>query len=388
MSDKNFPPSSGDSSKPILVANVSTGPEGPAAVYAYPAGPVVPIPCDNDGSNPVYTSATSDILVYQDGLLLTGWTMAYITGSNCDATVNNGVEPRTVTIDNVTAISGYADFTATKAGVILSFRVYFSKMPQGEQGIQGIKGDQGDKGDTGLTGAAGTDGTGLAMLKFTVSVKDEFTGTVGITDSGGFMRLTFSVDPGLVETEWLYMQSITPTWQYDGYVTAVIGGGVYDTNVVYEAGGTMYVWSYRNFRKGGPWPSAGVNAVGSQDLYFDFILPVGAKLDEVAVMKTEENTIITFWSAGYQPWPLSGYDRYMASELLNTIGHQEVVNLWDPSRYGYTNRILLATNPYRSFFFRCQKYLTTPPYYWNTAPTEDIVHELFVSYKYFPTVLT
>ena len=150
MSDKNFPPSSSDSSKPILVATTLSGDQGDPALYTVPVSPVVPIPCDNDGTNPVYTSATSKIYILKAGAVQTGWTLAYVDGSGCTGTVNNTVEPRTATIANVSAISGYANFTAAKSGEeTLYFRVYFAKMPEGATGAKGDTGDTGAKGDTG-----------------------------------------------------------------------------------------------------------------------------------------------------------------------------------------------------------------------------------------------
>lgn len=183
----NFPSSVSDSSRPFFQKYETIGPAGADAIYIYPAVPVVPIPSDNDGSNPSYASATSAIYVYIAGVIQTGWTLAYNSSSNCSGSVNNSIEPRTATIGGVTADSGYAQFTATKGSVILTFRLYFSKVKAGIQGVTGATGSTGPTGSIGLTGAQGDPGTGLVILKRRITAqagivvtKEEETGALQI----------------------------------------------------------------------------------------------------------------------------------------------------------------------------------------------------------------
>ena len=380
MSDKNFPPSSGDSSKPVLALNQTVGETGPAAIYAYPATPVVPIPADNDGGNPDYSSNRSDIYIYQGGNLQSGWVIALSGSSNCSATVDNSAGDQHINIITVTADSGYADFTATLFGIILRFRVYFSKVKEGVEGAQGIQGDPGTAGSTGPQGDPGQDGSGLVIRKFTANVRDAYASCTASNNGSGFTRLTFGSDPDIEIGEYLtWSQGLAQDF---GNIVTQISPTVYDTDSPYNIAGSVSCWSMRYYRRDGDgyWDQI------PQSICIPNIIPVGGKLDEVAVLKVNSVNEPLFVSGGNSQYPDYGYDRYFSRAFLTTRGDVRQVNLWDPSRFGYDQNMIVSESQYsRNFFFYTTQFAELQ--YWNTV-LSPIVFDFFISYKLFPTTFT
>jgi hypothetical protein len=242
-----FPTTISDTNREILTKTSLKGDTGDSAWNIFPKSPIIPIPCDNDGSNPVYTSASSEILIMRANLVQTGWTLAYVSGSGCNGTVNNTVEPRQASIANVSAPSGYAEFTATKDGVVLLFRLYFSKVPEGATGSAGATGATGPAGAAGATGAAGSDGTGLVVVKKEITVG---TGvSVSKQDYGdGNLQINYPSSHGLLQGDyvWIYLSGV-----YNGgyEVLTVVDADSVKLNVAYSAAvGTVTAYDAGKFR--------------------------------------------------------------------------------------------------------------------------------------------
>lgn len=383
MSDKNFPISSPDSSKPILALNQTVGETGPPALYAYPGAPVVPIPCDNDGGNPVYTTNRSNVYIYQGGDLQSGWTIYLYYGHNCSALVDSTPGDEHINIVNVTADSGYCDFTAIKSGTTLRFSVYFTKVKEGEQGATGSTGSQGATGAQGPAGNDGVASSGLLIQKFTANVREPYTTCTAADNGSGFTRLTFGSDPDIEVGEYMAW-SESAQMRY-GNVTAEISPTVYDTDNAWLFGGSVRCWSMRYFRKNTGSGSMWWNA-RPQSICIPNIIPVGGKLDEVAVLKTDSNVEPLFTSGGYAEYPDSGYDRYWGSTIIGSRGDIRQVNLWDTTRFGYDiNMVVDDAQASRNVYF----YVSAFDEYqtWITL-LENIVFDFFISYKFFPTTFT
>ncbi len=391
MSDKRFPPGSSDSSKPVLVATTLSGDQGDPALYTVPASPVVPIPCDNNGTNPVYDSATSQIWILKAGAVQTGWTLAYISGSGCTGTVNNTVEPRTATIADVSADSGYANFSATKSSEeTLYFRVYFSKMPEGAIGDTGAAGAKGDTGAQGDQGAAGNDATGLIVQKKVIEVRD--SKTAAVTNNGsGFMRLTFGSVHGYVLGEKITFGDNGAVYDMGGlaYITNVVNTTVIDIDYTYLGNANVDTWSCWHLGRGGSYYPF-INTASSQYLDFENTIPVGAKLQEVFLQKTfgfEQGADAGYllWDCGYARYSNAGYNTYAVSVSTQYLsGDPLSADLWDPSRAEYTRHYIFMDNDNRrNMHFRARK--LSSAYNWNGIELGDNVFNAFFVYKIMDT---
>ena len=316
MSDSRFPPSSSDSSKPILIASDLKGDTGSSPVYVYPAVPVIPIPCDNDGSNPVYSAATSDILVYLGSVLQTGWTLAYVTGSNCTGSVNNAVEPRTATIAAVTDIAGYAEFTAAKLGTTLIFRVYFSKVPEGATGASGVTGPTGSTGATGSVGATGSDGTGVVVIKKTITI-DAGVVVASKEDYGdGTLQMNFASAHGYTLGDFVYIYGAT-IYDNEVIITEIVDSDSIKVDIAYSGlGGTLTCYDQKLLRS--------VASIAAQNVGFNDIIPVGAKILEWQLMMTDLDNLPNYYpltvSIGTSRYSSSGYNSWLSGAYMQDLG--------------------------------------------------------------------
>lgn len=316
MTDPRYPASVPDSSRTFLTSTGLKGDQGDPAIYAFPAVPVVPIPCESDGSSPVYTSATSQILIMQGGNLLTGWTLAYVSGSNCTGSVNNGVEPRTATIAAVTAASGYAEFTATKAATTLRFRLYFAKVYKGEKGDTGDTGAAGPAGDPGPAGAAGADGTGLVVVHKTITV--DSGETVTKEDYGdGNLQINYSSAHGLTLGEYVW---VLQAGVYDGgyEILEVVDEDSLKLDVAYVAtAGTVTAFDMKHLRD--------VANGTTQVVAFDNIIPHGSKILEWQLLQIDDNVgnmnplTVTIGRVAYGNVEASDYE-YLQGEIFDGEG--------------------------------------------------------------------
>lgn len=95
------------------------------------------VPCNIDGSDPVFAGATTTASVYlgaEDDSANWTWTTAVssvnVSGTNTPTVTISGANTRTVTITGMSADTGFVDFTATKAGAstqTVRFSVYKAK---------------------------------------------------------------------------------------------------------------------------------------------------------------------------------------------------------------------------------------------------------------------
>lgn len=308
----NFPSSVSDSSRPFFGTGGVPGPAGQDAIYLYPSTPVVPIPSDADGGNPSYASNTSEILVYIAGVIQTGWTLAYSSGSNCVGTVNNGVEPRTASITSVTADSGYADFTATKNGVTLYFRLHFAKAKAGATGPAGADGNDGATGDTGATGPAGTAGTGVVLIKKSIAVSSGVTAS-GFSDGGSSNTLiTFSSDHGYSVGDWIHVYS-SGGYNDEVQVETTPLSTTLTVAIPYTAtGNPMYVFNMENLRN--------LALITGQNLVFPDVLSAGMKPIEIHLVCTNDSIGAIQAAAGNAQYPNSGWSNYFSGGWVANEG--------------------------------------------------------------------
>jgi len=277
-----YPPRSSDSSKLILTRTGLKGDQGDPALYVILQTPVIGIPCDNDGSNPILGAAISEVHVLKAGVLQTGWTLAYTSGFQCTGTVNNTVEPRLCYISTVSGAMGWASFTATKSGEITqTFKLYFVKVPEGADGPTGSTGAKGDTGAAGAAGAAGADGTGLVVVHKTMTV--EAGDTVTKSDYGdGTLQLDYGAAHGLVVGDWV---RVVQTGVYDDNrpVHTVVDSDNIKLDIAYDAtAGTVTAYDMKDFQS--------VLEIGSQFVAFNEVIPQGAKVLEFQIICTDDNS--------------------------------------------------------------------------------------------------
>lgn len=386
MSDKNFPASSSDSSKPILQATSLKGDPGNPGRLLMIDPPFIAIPCDSDDSNPVFTNASCTCRIMDGSEIIAnagdadGWTLEVYNSSN----VTGSIASFGFTVNGITADTGWVIFRAYKSGEIDLFgSVYVKRINKGVKGDTGDTGSTGSQGPTGPQGDAGNDGTGLVVLKYNVSVKSHFTGVVTFSDNGGNLRITFGTDPGLVVGERIHVYD--GAFNYDDICTVTVdnGSGVYDTDLTY--GGVPnsgpYVWSMRNFRQS---DDSRWTPESYQNLEFPNILPIGAKIDEVAfAYVNQENSGYLWIDIGNYAYPAAGYTAYFGSRPLSTDPQvvQEQIN---HDHSAYQANMILLDNYRRDIYVRGRVHNYTM--YWNTVFGNDD-WQLFISYKNFGLTL-
>lgn len=282
MSDRNFPASSSDSSKPFLVSNTSVGPQGLPALYVILQSPVIPIPVDNAGANPNYSNK-SEAYIMKAGTFQSGWTIAYVSGNACVGDVDNGVSPPTVQIISHVAPTGYAIFSATKSGeVTQTFRLYFSEQQEGADGPTGATGATGAAGGTGATGAAGSDGTGLVTIHKTISVAA--ADTVTKSDFGdGLLQLDYGSAHGLVLGDWVRVVQTGSVYDDNRPVIDVIDADNIKLDIAYDAtAGTVVAYDMKNFQD--------LAEANPQCVAFNDIIPHGAKVLEFQILCSDDDS--------------------------------------------------------------------------------------------------
>jgi hypothetical protein len=387
MSDKNFPSSSSDSSKPILLASTLKGEQGNDAIIGIANPWNIAVPTDADGSNPVYTNANAEISIIEGNTILAsgsvpnGWSLAVDDETNCVVSITD----LEVSITSITDDTGEFTVIASKVGynnVYITCNVLKNK--QGATGNTGATGAQGIQGIQGVQGIQGNDGTGLVVQKYTIGIKDPVEAQT-VDNGSGSLRINFAVAHGMSEGEVIYVSG--PGGDYDGYYTirSIIDADTVDTDGGFTVNETVDVWSGRHLKKGGTLGSLVYDGSDEgQILHFPYIIPVGAKLDEFAMIKLDGDDNLLLWSAGYFGYPYSGYNSYLYNKELRIQEQVRQVNLWDPTRSDYQIEFLTGGNNLRNLYLWVKSFSSS--YYWNNVPS-DLEIEMFISYKYFNTSL-
>lgn len=386
----SYPPLSQDSGKPFLQATSTKGDPGDPALIAIANPSSLALPCDSDGSNVIYTNADiyvsviSGNIILADESLANGWTMTVDTATNVTATISG----LTASITNISADEGSLKLKLSHTNyndVYVTAKIY--KAYKGAQGPQGTQGVKGDTGSQGIQGPQGDPGTGLVVVKKNIIVADPID-VAAVTDNGsGYCRLTFSSDPGLSLGQYLYIIDANgANYDSSAIITNVISTLIIDTDLSYSQDANVDVFDMHHYRKNGTYGSALINPSLYQTLAFPNIVPVGAKLEDLAFIRTgTAGTSQTYLlhNIGYSKYPNAGYNAYVSQWGNSIIGRMKQINLWDTSRSEYTYEFIISlSDNRRNIFVRSQKYSSSA--YWNTDLANE-TWELFVTYRYFNT---
>lgn len=365
-----FPPGSSDSNKNILTATGLKGDQGDPALNVVLQVPSVVIPCDNDNSNPVYTNAESQVQILKAGVIQTGWTLAYVSGVSCVATVDNGVEPREVSITSISADSGYANFTAIKSGeVTQTFRFYFARGKAGTVGATGSTGSTGSTGAVGPTGPAGADGTGIIIVKKDIVVLPYQVGTSA--DAGGDNTwIDFASPHGFTDEQVVRVGSDVTGVLGTMYTAFYVSPTRIRTYIPFGEVGivTMYVYDAENLRS--------IPDNLPQNIHFaPNIVPVGAKILEWQFfIKNFTGTLPGPLAVSIGPdfYPDPAYNDWLASQYLTTKRA-----LVSRDRRSETDMVIVDDF---QLHFRIDCY----PYFWSTAAVDIELQFLLAYIDYDP----
>lgn len=371
MPDSRFPPGSSDSNKSILTATGLKGDQGDPALSVVLQVPSVIIPCDNAKENLVYTFAESEVQILKAGVLQTGWTLAFTTGSNCTGAVDNGVEPRVASIDVVFDVgpgafdAGYAEFSATKSGeVTQTFRLYFALGVQGDVGATGATGITGDTGAAGATGPAGADGTGIIIVKKDIVVLPYQTGTTA--DGGGDLTfIDFGAPHGFLDGQSVRVGSDVTGVAGSFYVAEYISTTRIRTHIPFSEVGiiTVYVYDGENLRDIPDYQPQIISFTPS-------IVPLGAKVLEWQLFIKDFTGTLPgplAISIGPEPYNDPAYNDWLAGAYLNAKGA-----LVSRDRRSETDMVIVDD-------FGLHLRVDCYPYWWSTA-ANDIELQFLLAY--------
>jgi hypothetical protein len=256
-----------DSTHPFTQVSLSKGEAGDDAIYCIPSRGNIPVPCDSNNANPVYTGAVSYLRVLRAGLIIAdestanGWSASVTAISNGTGSISG----LTFTLESITDAVGYVDISISKSGEnTLYARIYFFRIHKGVTGDQGIQGIQGIQGATGAAGAVGNDGDGVVIVKKKIRLIDaEQTGDVG-DDSGSICYLNghgFEVGENVEITNSI-------AYDYDGIyvVSEVVDVDSFRLEgLTYVSDGVVSFTNLSNIRN--------VNPRSGQSIYLTDIIP-------------------------------------------------------------------------------------------------------------------
>ena len=385
MSDKNFPVSGPDSSKPILLATDLKGNPGDPAIVGIGNPASLAVPTDSSGNNPVYTNAFIYLAIYSGNVLLAegattnGWTASIYSASDVTFSISGLV----LHVTGLNADEGAATIKLSKTGyadVYTRVKIYKAKAgATGSQGVQGVKGDQGAKGDP---GSQGVPGTGYVVVKHTVEVKAPVSG-VASGENAPHTRLTFTSNAGIAVGDMImfYDQDAANYNVSSAKVLAQVDANAWEVDAVYTAGANIEMWSKKHFAKGGVFVN--FDDTVDQILEFPAVVPVGAKLDQFIWKRTaitQQDARYLVVNAGYAKYPAAGFDAYIAG-LGDDQTNWKQVDLWVTTRPEYTSGYIALSSDNRvNIYVRGTKYAASDK--WSTEFGSD-QWLLAFSYKFF-----
>lgn len=150
------------------------------AVFLQPTTNYIPIPTDSDGNDGVFTNATFDVTVWNNGVDDTSnWTLARVDNNTTSTLVSN-----TVTISAISANTGYIDVTATRTGYnSLSIRVQVTKVKNGATGATGATGTLNASSEINLLAPSGA--ANKRIISVTASASNNVATIVTLLDNVG-----------------------------------------------------------------------------------------------------------------------------------------------------------------------------------------------------------
>ena len=341
MSDKNYPQSDPGSSKPILTGTTLKGDPGLAGYHLVADPPFIGIPCDSDDSNPVFTNANSVFHVIAGNAVLAdnddadSWVLSVESVTNCSANTSGTFG---ISVTAITADTALIQVKAEKSDhPDLYAYVFVKRIHKGEQGDQGIQGVKGDTGDTGDTGPAGVNGTGLAIVKKTIDVLGTGVSATG-SNYDDMLRIN-RTSHGYSEGDWVAIEGCGYNSR-PAYITNVVDANNFDTNLDFISSGVCQLDDPENLRS--------LANDNYQDVVFKNLVPRGARVVEIMLIRKLETAIDIYTSCGAA---LTG--SYTVSM------HWSSFNLNDSERIAYKNVM-------RDSYF--DKYYTQ---YWHAIPVID-----------------
>lgn len=402
----NFPPSSSDSSKPILIGVTIKGDPGEDPVVAQVTPSMLAIPCENNGTPRDYTNANAEVRLMQSGEIIAepgdedGWSIEVTSQTNVTTTAAN----LAVQIDSITGNIGEVTLRVYKAS-IGDFEVSLTvvKVRDGDQGDPGTTGAIGATGPIGPKGEKGKDGNGLVVKHFQVTVKE--TAWVAIASAGGYLYdLTFSGSHGysvgdrvqLFVRDWGVLEIVD--LNVGATVTTIISSTVIRVKADDLSPGSSsncVVRDYHNFAKDYSGANTEFDIRRIQILQFNGIIPVGGKLEHIMIQKSSGGNCSMRWNAGHNiedsifTHPDDGVysqasPEYIANKHtgLSTDNNKPIgAYMGDPNHPMYNDFFqYLETDTERDVIISAYTE-NSGEYFYNTA--NDNVYDIFITYRNF-----
>jgi hypothetical protein len=320
---------------------------------------------------------------------INGYSLSIISQTNCVVSISGLV----ITVTSLNANNAEAEIRVSKVGYqALQVSLKMMKIYQGPIGITGAQGIQGIRGAQGVSGPAGQDGGSYITIHKLIEVNTprEVESTEVSDNGSGKVRITTTAPDFHGYEVGEYIQIYTD--EYDGIdlayndvvpVLAIIDNTHVDLDIDFTIAAKVIL--RRASHEFGRADSLNYfNTLNYQLLYFPNILPVGAKIDQIAIYKKSGSDGYLTWYAGTEPYPSTNFNTYMNGIAygLPAFGDEpRQVDLHDITRVGYKEYFIYdAASIDRNVYFYVGKYNLTDS--WQ-ATFYDNIFDIYISYKLF-----